>query len=91
MSTSDEKSSLEISDEPDEEQIRVTKVDMDELNAQMKKATEKFNFVKEQHAGTPWAQRAQWEINNGFGFYFRDVFRDPRYDTQRQNIDVPKF
>lgn len=77
--------------EPDEEQIRVTKVDMNELNAQMKKATEKFNFVKEQHAGTPWAQRAQWEINNGFGFYFRDVFRDPRYDTQRQNIDVPKF
>lgn len=77
--------------EPDEEQIRVTKVDMNELNAQMKKATERFNFVKEQHAGTPWAQRAQWEINNGFGFYFRDVFRDPRYDTQRKNIDVPKF
>jgi len=77
--------------EPDEEQIRVTKVDMAQLNEQLEKAKKQFQFVKEQHPGTPWEQRANWELGKGFGFRFADVFRDPRYDTQRQNIDVPKF
>jgi len=77
--------------EPDEEQIRRTKVDMAELNKQLDKAKEQYEFVKQQHPGTPWAQRAQWELNSGFGFYFVDVFRDPRYDTMRDQIKVPKL
>ncbi|MCA8986162.1 MAG: VWA domain-containing protein [Planctomycetaceae bacterium] len=77
--------------EPDEEQIRRTKVDMDELNAQLDKAKKEYEFVKAQHPGTPWDQRANWELNSGFGFEFRDVFRDPRYDTMRDQIKVPSL
>ncbi len=77
--------------EPDEEQIKRTKVDMDELNKQLDKAKEKFAFVQKQHPGTPWAQRAGWELGNGFGFEFRDVFRDPRYDSMRDQIKVPNL
>ena len=77
--------------EPDKQQKKATKVDMAELNKQMELAKAQFNLVKKQHSGTPWAQRANWELNSGFGFYFRDEFRDPRRDTQRKNIKVPKF
>lgn len=77
--------------EPDEQQIKATKVDMDELNRQLERAKQQFEFVKQQHPGTPWEQRANWELNTGFGFYFRDVFRDPRYDTMRSQIKVPNF
>jgi len=77
--------------EPDADQIKRTKVDMDELNKQLEKAKEQFAFVNKQHPGTPWAQRANWELNNGFGFEFRDVFRDPRYDSMRDQIKVPNL
>ncbi len=77
--------------EPDEQQIKHTKVDMAELNKQLEKAKEQFLFVKQQHPGTPWEQRADWDLNTGFGFYFADVFRDPKYDDQRANIKVPSY
>jgi hypothetical protein len=77
--------------EPDEKQIKFTKVDMDELNRQLNLAKEQFEYVKQQHPGTPWAQRAQYELGTGFGFHFVDTFRDPKYDEQRANIKVPKF
>ncbi len=75
--------------EPDEKQIKATKVDMKELNKQLELAKAQFNYVKKKHPGTPWAQRANWDLNQGFGMYFQDVFRDPKYDDLK--IKVPKF
>ncbi len=75
--------------EPDEQQVKKTKVDMKELNRQMELAKTQFYLVKSKHPGTPWDQRANWELNQGFGMLFLDVFRDPKYDDAK--IKVPKF
>ena len=77
--------------EPDEQQKKKTKVDMAELNKQMELARVEFNKVKKEHVGTPWAQRANWEIEQGYGFTFVEAFRDPRYKAQEKNIKIPKF
>lgn len=69
---------------PDPEQVKITQVNWEELEAQRKKAEELYRFVIEQHPGTPWARRAQQELNEGFGVGFHEAFRDPRYD----NLDI---
>jgi len=76
---------------PSEKQIQATKVDMDELNKQLAMAEDRFRFVIYEHPGTPWAYRAQYELNQGFGMEFVDVFRDPRYDEfDSGKIKLPK-
>ena len=69
------------------------KVEKDEylemLEAQRRKAIELFNYVVEQHAGTPWDQRAQYERKNGFGMEFVEGFWDPRY--RNKNIKLPNL
>jgi len=75
--------------EPDEKQKKTTKVDMKELNKQLELAKAQFNLVKKKHPGTPWAQRANWDLGQGFGMYFQDTFRDPKYDDIK--VKVPKF
>ncbi len=75
--------------EPDEKQKKATKVDMEELNKQLELAKAQFNLVKKKHPGTPWAQRANWDLGQGFGMYFQETFRDPKYDDVK--IKVPKF
>ncbi|MFN9268492.1 MAG: vWA domain-containing protein [Planctomycetaceae bacterium] len=67
--------------EPTERQIKLTGVDLDELKGQLERARSMFEFVKKTHPQTPWAARAQFELNQGFGMRFVETFRDPRYDT----------
>ena len=67
--------------EPDKEQIRQTKVDVDELKKQSEIATRELEAVIENHPSTPWARRARWELDAGFGMKFVEVFRDTRYSN----------
>lgn len=77
--------------EPTEEQIRVTKVDMEEIELQRQAAIDMYQAVIDRHPGTPWAQRAQQEINFGYGITFVDVFWDPRYNDPDYQQRIPKF
>ncbi|QDU46877.1 hypothetical protein Mal52_54000 [Symmachiella dynata] len=73
---------------PDEEQVKKTKVDMNELNEQLAMAQDRFRHVIHEHAGTPWAYRAKYEMDQGFGMEFFETFRDPRYDEL--TVELPK-
>lgn len=75
--------------EPDKEQIRQTKVDMAELKKQNEIAKTEFKDVIERHPGTPWARRAQWELEHGFGMRFVEAYWDPRR-FQMTGVKVPK-
>jgi hypothetical protein len=76
--------------EPDAEQVKRTKVDMAELEAQRKKALELYEDVIREHPDTPWAMVAAEEKRLGFGMAFHSRFWDPRYfETERGK--VPKF
>lgn len=52
-------------------------------------ATEMFQRVIASHKGTPWAQRAEWELRNGFGMRLDEVYWNPKYN--RRDIKIPKF
>jgi len=73
---------------PDEEQVKITKVDMKELDKQLAMAQDRFRYVIHEHAGTPWAYRAKYEFAQGFGMEFYETFRDPRYD--QLTVKLPK-
>ena len=75
--------------EPDKEQIKQTKVDIDELNKQNETARRELQAVIENHPRTPWARRAQWELDVGFGMKFVEVYRNPNYDKIKE-IKFPK-
>lgn len=74
---------------PDPEQVKITKVNWDELEKQRQTAEELYKFVIEEHPGTPWANRAQRELSEGFGVGFHDIFWDPRYFNK--DIKLPKL
>lgn len=74
---------------PDPEQVKITKIDLDELNQQLEKARGMFAQIVKDHPNTPWARRAQNEINAGFGMKFVEDFRDPRYD--KTDIKLPSL
>ena len=74
---------------PDPEQVKQTGVDVDTLEKQEQKARDLFQFVKEEHPGTPWARRAKRELNQGFGMHFVEDFRNPNYN--KRDIDIPEF
>jgi len=76
---------------PTDRQIKLTKVDMNELKKQLELSKAQFEFVKKTHPGTPWAHRAEYELNMGFGMKFVDGFRDPRYDRIFLEIKAPKL
>jgi len=74
---------------PTDEEVKVSKVDMKELESQKAKAIALYDQVIKNHPGTPWARRAQQEKGWGFGFTLTDRFWDPKYNTVKVNI--PKF
>jgi len=76
---------------PDPQQVKLTKVSVEELDQQLKKAEAQYKLVMKEHPGTPWAQRAGYELNQGFGMSFAEGFRSPLYDSKRKEIKVPKF
>ena len=61
------------------------------LDEQEKRSVELYEFVKAEHPGTPWARRAQTELNSGFGMTFLDGFRDPNYARVGKEIKIPNF
>ena len=75
---------------PTERQIKLTKVDLTELKTQLEMAKSQFEFVKKTHPGTPWANRAEVELQQGFGMKFFDWFRDPRYDKFYADPDIKR-
>ncbi|MEX1231744.1 MAG: vWA domain-containing protein [Planctomycetaceae bacterium] len=75
--------------EPDEQQIKLTKVDMEELKRQEQLARDMYVNVVKEHPRTPWSQRAEYELRMGFGMTFVEVFRDPRYEST--SVTLPNF
>jgi hypothetical protein len=73
---------------PTDRQIKLTKVDMNELKTQLEMAKSQFEFVRRTHPGTPWARRADFELAQGFGMKFVEAFYDPRYDKFRNDPDI---
>jgi len=41
------------------------------------KATELFKAIIEDHPGTPWAERARWELRRGYGVDLKPVYEPP--------------
>lgn len=75
---------------PTPQQIKITKIDIDELKKQEQAARDQFKFVVDSHPRTPWANRAEYELRMGFGIRFREDFHDPRYNTlDRSGIKIP--
>ena len=73
---------------PTERQIKLTKVDMQELKTQLEMAKSQFEFVRRTHPRTPWANRAEFELGQGFGMTFQEAFRDPRYTRFASDVEI---
>ena len=70
--------------------IRKTREEYLKLVAdEQSRAHELLTMVTEEHSGTPWARRAEYEIRHGFGVAIRPNHRDPRYN--RRQVKVPKL
>ncbi len=58
----------------------------------IEKARQLFNVVIENHPGTPWAARAQNELQRGFGVDFRPEYRQPYYNPPGGiTVAIPKL
>jgi hypothetical protein len=73
---------------PDPQQVKFFNVDLDELKKQELKARKLLAEVVKNHPQTPWANRAEFELDHGFGFTVEDVYYDPRYRDKK--IKLPK-
>ena len=62
----------------------------DELAPLVEKATALLKEVIKNHPGTPWAARAQWELNRGFGVELYPYY-EPKYKDVKNPIPVPKL
>ena len=51
------------------------------------KADALFKQVQADYAGTPWAARAQEELNRGYGIELHEDFDDPR----GRGVKLPKY
>ncbi|MES2791263.1 MAG: vWA domain-containing protein [Planctomycetota bacterium] len=74
---------------PDAQVVKITKIDMDELKKQEQIARDLLGDVIKNHPNTPWAYRANFELNAGFGFQIVESFRDPRYKDLK-DVKLPK-
>lgn len=63
------------------------------VKTEEQRATQLLKRVATEHPGTPWAKRAQYEINLGFGHVFREGYRDPRHYNPQvlSQIKIPKL
>ena len=61
------------------------------LAEQEKRSLELYDFVKREHPGTPWARRAQSDIDQGFGMYFVERFWNPNYSRVGIDIKLPNL
>ena len=63
----------------------------EESKPYIERATELFNLVMANHPGTPWAGRAQRELNRGFGVDFRPDYDPPYLKPSGKLIPIPKL
>lgn len=75
--------------EPDEQQIKATKVDLAIIEEYKQKALAAYQRVIDEHPSTPWELRARQEMNWGFGVTFVEDYWDPRYDDPELRKRVP--
>lgn len=59
----------------------------DKTKDDREQATLLLQEIIKEHPGTPWAARAQWELNRGFGVDLHEAF----YDSRRGSIKVPNL
>ncbi|MBX3438508.1 MAG: VWA domain-containing protein, partial [Planctomycetaceae bacterium] len=76
---------------PDEQQVKKTNIDYQQLEEQRQHALELYDQVIRDHAETPWAMVAAAERRLGFGIGFFERFWDPRYFEEIAKGVVPKF
>ncbi|MFP6677522.1 MAG: vWA domain-containing protein [Pirellulaceae bacterium] len=58
--------------------------------AYVEKSNELFKITQENHPGTPWAARAEWELKRGFGIDITPVYYGPPR-VSMPTIPVPKL
>jgi len=54
-------------------------------------ATQLLQYVIEKHPGTPWAKRAQYELNRGYGIDLREWYDPPNVDSKGNPVPIPKL
>ncbi len=63
-----------------------------DLTASMiEQSRELFQKVIDEHPGTPWAARAEWELRRGFGVYLTPQYRAPYRSYNGPAIPIPKL
>ncbi len=60
------------------------------IASHIKRASELFQQVIKDHSGTPWAARAQWELDRGYGVDLVPYY-EPQYKEIPNPIPVPKL
>lgn len=58
------------------------------MQEHIKLANEQYAKVAAEHAGTPYENRAKYEMTRGYGVWFREEWDDPNL---RRNVVVPKL
>ncbi len=61
----------------------------DKMEADIKKATDMFNKIIKDFEGTPWANRAKWELARGFGVHVVQDWDDVR--RGQGGVKIPKL
>ena len=77
---------------PDAAQEKALGVTADQLRQFHRQALRQLVSVRETHAGTPWAMRAEWEEGRRFGATFRSWYQPPpkpRPKTAKQPTPIP--
>lgn len=75
---------------PDTVQERAFGVTASQLREFHRNALKQLVAVREEHAGTPWANRAQWEEGRRFGATFRSWYQAPPRPRPRPTKPRPK-
>jgi hypothetical protein len=58
----------------------------------VEKANELFQHVIDTHPGTPWAERARWEMKRGYGVELRPVYHPPYRSVPNSQLKpLPKL
>ena len=61
------------------------------LDAERQKASAAFDRVSQEHQGTPWDSRSQYDKNRGYEYEFRSHFWNPKYAEVGKKIPQKKF
>ena len=61
-----------------------------ESQSYIERASQLFNKLIEDHPGTPWAERARWELRRGFGVKLVPDY-DPPHPPASGRVQIPKL